>query len=45
MEKTEALQIIKQVIDLTLQAGLLKTLEDTQKVAEAYSELLKEDKK
>lgn len=42
MDKKKALQIIKSLIDKSLEAGVLKTLEDSHIIAQAYSVLLQD---
>ncbi len=39
MEKTEALSIIKQVVDAALSAGIIKDIDSATKIAEAYNAL------
>lgn len=42
MDKKKALHIIKSLIDKSLEAGVIKNLEDSHIIAQAYSILLQD---
>ena len=42
MTKEQAIKIIKSLIDKSLEAGVIKTLEDSHVITQAYSILLQD---